>query len=149
MWIRLKCRAGWLLRLKFSVNLLAEIVSLHQDDGGRSVSSQRQHREQGISEMRLRMAGFFLGGREAGFATPHFFKSSCCKNYFLFSCRVFCKDYKHCREQHWSMACFWCSFEGWKSPFSVPYKAGSASLFSPQRPEGLLLSYSELEWWLH
>lgn len=53
----------------------------------------------GISEMRLRMAGFFLEGREAGFAMLHFFKSSCCRNYFLFSFRVFCKDYKHCREQ--------------------------------------------------
>lgn len=45
MWIRLKCRAGWLLRLKFSDNLLAEMFSLHQDGGGRSISSRRQHRE--------------------------------------------------------------------------------------------------------
>lgn len=54
-------------------------------------------------------------------------------------------DYRHCREQHWSMACFRCSFEGWNGPF----KAGGASLFSPRRPEGFSLSHSESEWWLH
>lgn len=54
-------------------------------------------------------------------------------------------DYRHCREQHWSMACFGCSFEGWNAPF----KAGGASLFSPQRTEGFSLSHSESKWWLH
>lgn len=140
MWIRLKCRAGWLLRLKFSVNLLAEIVSLHQDDGGRSVSSPRQHREGHIwaepESSRQLSAG--QGGWVCHTAFLEVFVLQ-----ELFSCRVFYKSWEHCSEQHSSVACF-CVILGAEQSFLCPTEAGGVPLFfqvfsAPFRARGVFL----------
>lgn len=77
------------------------------------VSHLRGSTGKGISELSPRTAGSSLQGREAGFATLHFCKSLCCKNYFLLPAEFFCKNYKHCKEQPSSVACFCCCFGGW------------------------------------
>lgn len=152
MWIRLKCRAGWLLRLKFSDNLLAEMFSLHQDGGGRSISSRRQHRERAYlrrdweEQASLRREGGRKeGGREAVFATQHFFKSSCYKNhfFFFFQWRFFIRTTGTAES----------STDWWPIPdvllrattaLSVPSRL-EVFLFSLWRPEGLSLSHSVAE----
>lgn len=102
----------------------------------------------GISELSLGTAGSFLQGREAGFATLHFCKSLCCKNYFLFPAEFFVRAMSLAEGSipQWPVS---AAVLGAEQSFLCPTKAGGASLFSPQRPEGLFMSHSDSEWWLH
>lgn len=112
------------------------------------VSHLRGSTGKGISELSLRTAGSFLQGREAGFATLHFSKSLCCKNYFLFPAEFFVRaaSIAESSTPQWPVSAV---VLGAEQSFLCPTKAGGVSLFSPQRPEGFSLSHSESEWWLH
>lgn len=143
MWIRLKCRAGWLLRLKFSDNLLAEMFSLHQDGGGRSISSRRQHRERAYlrrdweeqASLRRERGKLFLQ-HSISLSLP-----AIRITFFFFSMEIFHKDYRHCREQHRLMAHSWCSFEGHNSSL-CPFKAGGVSFFPVETRRSFSVTFS-------
>lgn len=96
----------------------------------------------GISELSLGTAGSFLQGREAGFATLHFCKSLSCKNYFLFPAEFFVRAMSLAEGSipQWPVS---AAVLGAEQSFLCPTKAGGASLFSPQRPEGLFMSHSD------
>lgn len=86
----------------------------------------------GISELSLGTAGSFLQGREAGFATLHFCKSLCCRNYFLFPAEFFVitTSIAESSTHHWPVSAVVLGVE---QSFLCPTKAGGVSLFSPPK----------------